>query len=98
MPSWAQSPAGCGTKDRIVDISSLEDIPKACHLNRKNNYAYNNSEGDGISKEKICQIATYGESNDHQNWKNVSSCFCGKNLFKMNGEVKPMTCWVLYDE
>ena len=56
------------------------------------------NEGDGVSVETICRIATYGEDNDHKDWKNVSGCFCGKNLFKMNGEVKPMTCWVLYDE
>lgn len=89
---------GCPPSGLLM-ISSISDFPKACREGREYNYAYSDkSEAEGATTEVVCEIARNGDNMKASGISNISGCFCGKNIFKLNGIPQEMACWVFYDK
>ena len=99
--AFAQSSPDCGERGKIIWITTPANIPKACFQNRTDNWVSMEAEG-AVSAESLCGTATQptsditGKPIPERLMKNMSACFCGKNLPVSSGAI-PMKCWTLYD-
>lgn len=97
--STATSNESCPTTGPLRMISATSEIPGICTKGRKNNYAYSDrSEAEGATAQAVCDIARKGDVVKRSGVRNVSICFCGKNVMKFQSIPQAMACWVLYDE
>jgi len=86
----------CPTSGPLRMITALSDIPQVCTQGRSNTYAH--SDFASVSAEQVCDVARRDDDLQKPGVKNVSICFCGRKLFKLQGFPQEMACWVLYDE
>lgn len=101
MQAFAQSPPDCGERGKIIWVTTPADIPKTCFQDRTDNWV-SMEEAGAVSAESLCKTATEptsditGKPIPERLMKNMSACFCGKNLPVSYGTI-PMKCWTFYD-
>lgn len=88
----------CGSRGEIRWIDQPSDIPKSCYSNREQNWVSGND--SSVDPKEVCQTATRPHSNGmpvpQEYIKNMSACFCGRNL-ELSGSTVPLRCWNFYD-
>jgi hypothetical protein len=96
----AGASAGCGTRGEIIWISDPGEIPTNCQRGRQNNWV--TSEERAPNAEQICGNTAVpisditGKPIPSEKVRNMSGCFCGKNM-KASYGVVPLKCWTFYD-